>query len=117
MSCDNYGNKLNLVVQQGATFIQTLNLKADDGENIAGIATAELRSQIRASASSAAVVESFDFTWVDHVNGVATMGLSATKTTGIAAGNYVYDVELYFPDDTVYRLFEGKVKVTAEVTK
>lgn len=110
-------NKFDMCVNQGATYTQQLTIKASDGSNIDGISTATLASQIRSSYTSSTVVASFTFTWVDHANGVVTMSLSATTTTGIPAGDYVYDTELTLPSGTVYRILEGKVKVRPEVTR
>jgi hypothetical protein len=113
-----YGNKLDLCINQGATFTQQLTIKASNGANIANIGTAELRSQLRTSYEAVAPTASFSFTWVDHSNGIANMTMAATVTAGIPAGsNYVYDVELYFLDGTVYRVLQGKAKVSPEVTK
>ena len=112
-----YGNKLDLCINQGATFTQQLTIKASNGANISGIATGELRSQIRVDYNSVSVTASFTFEWVDHSNGVVNMILPATTSATVAAGNYVYDVELYLLDGTVYRVMEGKIKVRPEVTK
>lgn len=119
MSCSNFGNKLNIVIQQGATFTQTLNLKGSDGSNIVDIANAELRGQIRTGYDAAAVTAAFTFTWTDHNNGVAEMTIDADDTKDIPylAAGYVYDVELYWASGIVWRVLEGKVKVTQEVTK
>ena len=112
-----YGNKLDLCINQGATFTQQLTIKATNGANITGISTGNLRSQIRVDYNSVAVTAAFTFDWVDHDNGIANMILDATTSAGIAAGNYVYDVELYLVSGTVYRVMEGKIKVRPEVTK
>ena len=113
----NFGNRLDLCIDQGATFTQQLTIKADDGNNIVGIETSDLRGQIRTDYDSSTVAGSFTFAWVDHAEGVADMTLSATVSAAIAGGNYVYDVELALANGTVYRIMEGRVKVRPEVTR
>jgi hypothetical protein len=44
------------------------------------------------------------------------MTLSAATTAGLAAGNYVYDLEVTAPDSTVTRLLEGGFTVYEGVT-
>lgn len=110
-------SKLNIVINQGATFYWELDIKAEDGSPIIDIQNADLRGQLRTSYSSAAVAASFTFTWLDN-NGKSTMEMAAATTAGIAAGDYVYDVELFWAGTgVVWRLFEGKARVTPEVTK
>ena len=118
MSCESLGNKLNLVVQQGATFTQQITLKASDGSSIPDIIDADLRGQIRTTYDAASVTASFSFNWVDHAEGIANMVIEANVTNLMSAGNYVYDVELFWTvEGTVWRILEGKLKVTPEVTK
>lgn len=109
-------NKLNIVIQQGATFTMQLDIKAEDGEPIVDIETADLRGQIRTSYAASAATAAFTFTWLDNF-GKSTMTMSATTTTTVPAAEYVYDVELYFPTGVVWRIIEGKAKVTPEATK
>lgn len=48
--------------------------------------------------------------------GKVTVTLTAAQTAAIAAGGYVYDIELENAP-TVIRLIQGKVSINAEVTK
>ena len=46
------------------------------------------------------------------------MEMSAATTTGIAAGRYVYDLEIHTSGDaTVKRLIQGSVTINPEVTR
>lgn len=53
-------------------------------------------------------------------DGIAVLRLSNTQTGSIAAGRYVYDVELTFTDSAstvVERILEGTIEVTPSVTR
>jgi hypothetical protein len=49
--------------------------------------------------------------------GVITVSLTATETAALAAGRYVYDLEMVSSGGLVTRLLEGVVTVSPEVTR
>ena len=49
--------------------------------------------------------------------GVITLSLTATETAALAAGRYVYDLEMVSSGGQVTRLLEGVVTVSPEVTR
>jgi hypothetical protein len=108
------GTKLNLVVDQGSSFSTTLNLTDDDGDviNLTGYTAA---GQLRKHYTSSNSV-SFTIT-LGGANGTVTLAMSSNTTANIAAGRYVYDVELTDNTGLVSRLFEGIVTVTPQVTR
>jgi hypothetical protein len=53
---------------------------------------------------------------VDAPNGSITINMSAVNTAKLPAGSHVYDLELATAD-YVQRLIQGRVDVSAEVTK
>ena len=53
---------------------------------------------------------------VGTTDGTFTLNLTAAQTRALAAGNYVYDLEITAPDGTVSRLLEGGFTVFQEVT-
>lgn len=108
------GTKLNLVVDQGSSFSTTLNLTDDDGGviNLTGYTAA---GQLRKHYTSSNSV-SFTIT-LGGANGTVTLAMSSNTTANIAAGRYVYDVELTDDVGSVSRLFEGIVTVTPQVTR
>lgn len=108
------GTKLNLVVDQGSSFSTTLNLTDDDGDviNLTGYTAA---GQLRKHYTSSNSV-SFTIT-LGGANGTVTLAMSSNTTANIAAGRYVYDVELTDNAGLVSRLFEGIVTVTPQVTR
>jgi hypothetical protein len=53
---------------------------------------------------------------MDAPNGSITINMNAISTSRLPAGSHVYDLELEI-DDYVQRLVQGRVDVSAEVTK
>lgn len=105
--------KANIVIDQGTTFSTTINLTDDDDApiNLTGYLG---RSKMKKHYSSS---NSHTFTVSLGGNtGVLTLSLSATQTSNIVPGRYVYDVELVDPSNVVSRIVEGIVTVTPEVT-
>lgn len=108
------GTKVNLVVDQGATFETVLTLTQDNGDliDLTGYSgTAQLRKHYTSSNST-----SFTVT-LGGANGTVTLGMSANTTANIVAGRYVYDVELVDSGNIATRLIEGIVTVTPQVTR
>jgi hypothetical protein len=108
------GTKVNLVVDQGATFETVLTLTQDNGDliDLTGYSgTAQLRKHYTSSNST-----SFTVT-LGGANGTVTLGMSANTTANVVAGRYVYDVELVDSGNIATRLIEGIVTVTPQVTR
>lgn len=110
----------NITIYQGATFDETLTIT---GLNLTGF---DARMQIRESHTSSNVTLTLDtganggltLTVVDTSNATLDIAIAADDTAAIAAGTYVYDLELFNSStDVVYRLLEGNVIVMAEVTR
>jgi len=108
------GTKVNLVVDQGATFETTINLTDDNGDlvDLTGYTGA---GQIRKHYTSSNAVNIT--VTLGGVDGTVTLGLSANTTANLVSGRYVYDVEVYDPSNVVSRIFEGIVTVTPQVTR
>ena len=54
---------------------------------------------------------------LNPTDGTITLDLSATQTSALKAGRYVYDVELVSNTATVERIVEGIVTIYPEATK
>ena len=56
----------------------------------------------------------------DATGGILTLSLTNAQTTALKVGNYVYDVEISFVDDSantiIERVLEGKIRVNPNVT-
>lgn len=108
------GTKVNLVIDQGATFETTINLTDDNG-NLVDLENYSGQGQIRKHYTSSNAT-SFTVT-LGGANGTVTLGLTANSTANLQAGRYVYDVELTDPSGDVSRIFEGIVTITPQVTR
>lgn len=102
---------------QGSTFSKTLVWSIDGVPvNLTGYTA---RMQVRSSYTSATAVVTLtngSGITLGTTNGQITLTISAIATAAIAAGNYVYDLELT-SGGTVTRLLEGQFIVSPEVTR
>ncbi len=109
--------KLDITIEQGATFQRTINLKNPDGtaRNITGSTIAgKLRKNYPDSDSKA-----FTLSITNAVGGVISWSLSATDTASVSAVssvNYVYDIELT-TGSVVERVLQGKAFISPEATR
>ena len=103
----------NITIDQGATFSETVSVTTDGStvKNLNGYTTT---SQFRKSYDSTTYT-SFTTAQVD-ATGVITLSLTATQTTALKSGRYVYDVEIANSPE-VLRVQEGIITVTPQVTK
>lgn len=105
--------KVNLVIDQGTTFNTTFDIKDDAGNPIdftGYTGTAQIRKHYTSS-------NAVNFTVSANSSGVITLSLTSNATNGMAAGRYVYDVEMVAPGNTTSRIVEGIVTLTPQVTK
>jgi hypothetical protein len=104
-----------LVIEQGATFISTLNVEDVNGDAI-NLASYTANSQMRKSyySSSSNIIIS---TITGTSNGEITLGMSAANTSNLTPGRYVYDVIITSPTNVVTRVVEGIVTVLPSVTR
>jgi hypothetical protein len=107
--------KLNLNIEQGASFARTLTVKVDTTPF--DITNYSFRGQIRKKWYDTQAEKSFDFSVVDAPQGKITMMLSAEDTMQLQNVNSVYDVEMVSEDGTVTRLLNGTVFVSPNVTR
>ena len=106
----------NLVIDQGSDFALDLVIKqAGTALNLANYSgRAQLRTTVGASSASA----SFSVTVTNASEGALKMQLSAATSTALAAGQYVYDLEIYTANDSIVkRIIQGEVTLTPEVTR
>lgn len=106
--------------EQGASFRRKLTLKQDDGALI-DLSGYSARMQVRASLESAtALIElttANSRIEIQGPEGVVILKLSPSETAGLAAGTYVYDLELVSGTGDVQRLLEGRFVVSRNVTR
>jgi hypothetical protein len=110
----------DLTIPAGATYSQTLNWKTGSPAAFVNTTGYTARMQLRTSYSAATA--SLELTTANGrisltSAGVITLSLTATETAALAAGRYVYDLELVSSGGVVTRLLEGVVTVSPEVTR
>jgi len=106
----------NLVIDQGSDFALDLVIKqAGTALNLTNYSgRAQLRSSVEASSASA----SFTVTITNAANGALKMQLPAGTSSNIAAGQYVYDLEIFTANNSIVkRIIQGEVTITPEVTR
>ena len=110
----------NMVVDQGATFYRAI-VKKDSEGRVIPLIDVNARMQVRSSYDSLTPILSMttenNFIIIEERRGIITLHISDIITSGIAAGEYVYDLELIYPDDRVERLIMGTFTVRREVTR
>lgn len=109
--------RVNLVINQGSTFYQEVQLFDKDGDALRvtyanGDPIYTSAAQFRKSYQASNAV-SFD---TALANGVMILSLTANATSNVNGGRYVYDAELT-SSNTTTRIIEGIVTVRPEVTK
>ncbi len=106
--------KANLLVDQGSTFVTTLNL-TDADDNALDLSSytgsAQLRKHYTSSNSTSFTVS------LGGTTGVVTLSLTANATANLTAGRYMYDVEIADASSSVTRVVEGIVTVTPNITR
>jgi hypothetical protein len=105
--------KVNLVVDQGATFQTSVTFNDENGNTI-NFSTYSGVAQMRKHYTSS---NSTSFSVNMTSNGVITLGLTANQTANLTAGRYVYDLEVTDASNQISRLIEGIVTVTPNVTR
>ena len=115
----------DLVVEQGATWSQAVIWKTGSPATAVNLTGYTARMQLRTSvtASTAALSLTTENGRIALTAGsgagagTITLSISATDTAALAAGRYVYDLELVSGGGLVTRVMEGVVTVSAEVTR
>ena len=105
----------NFTIEQGATFSRVLTLQENGSAmSLSGYSAA---SQFRSTHESSTVVGTITSTISNASGGVITLSMTATQTGAIEEGIYVYDIEITSGAGSITRILQGKVTVTANVTR
>ena len=106
----------NLVIDQGSDF--ALDLVIKEGGSALNLANYSGRAQLRTSVTASSASASFTVTVTNAANGALKMQLPAATSSGISAGQYVYDLEIYTANDSIVkRIMRGDATITPEVTR
>jgi hypothetical protein len=105
----------NLAIDQGTTYSVTITVTDDTG-SARNLTNYTPRAQMRRSYYTTANT-AFAANVSSPTDGTITLDLTATQTSALKAGRYVYDLELVSNTSTVERIVEGIVTIYPEATK
>jgi hypothetical protein len=108
---------VELYMDQGSTFNNTLNITDDLTNASVNISGYVVRSQMRRSYYSANASAIINCTITDAAQGEIVLNLPAANTANIKAGRYLFDVETVDTFGTTSRILEGTITVTPEITR
>lgn len=108
---------VELIIDQGATFNNVINLSDDITNSNVNISGYVVRSQMRRSYYSANATANITCTITNATQGEITMNLNANTTANIKAGRYLFDLETVDTLGTVSRVLEGIITVTPGITR
>jgi hypothetical protein len=113
-------------IQQGSDLSVVIYLK-DPSNTAINLTGATGTGQIRKTASSSSIVQTFTVVVTGALTGEVTISLTDTQTTAIpvepsrqaerTVTEYAYDVQMTYADGTVQRVLEGVARVSPGVTR
>lgn len=115
--------KLDLIIEQGATFKHRLVVKQGTGQSAppANLTGYTARMQVRLDYDATQVVIALTTEngrlLITALDGIIDMEISATDTAALCFSGAVYDLEIQSSSGEVTRLVEGKVTLSREVTR
>lgn len=115
--------KLNLKIDQGATFTKAVTWKNGVPATLVNLNGCTARMQVRSSVESLKIILELNTEnggiILGGVAGTVTLVIPAslTKALTATAHNAVYDLEIVFPNGTIRRLLAGTVTISPEVTR
>lgn len=108
--------RYNLVIDQGSDF--AVNFTVKDNGSAKDLTGYSARAQMRTTKSASSVAATFTCSIPTPTNGTVTMSLPNATSSAMAAGTYVYDLEIFTANDTVVtRILQGTVDLDQEVTR
>ena len=110
--------RYNIKCYQGATFVLAPSWKINGSYvDVTGYSAAmDVKYSPTSTTSITTLTSANGKITVGTTDGTFTLNLTAAQTSALAAGNYVYDLEVTSPGGTVTRLLEGGFTVFQEVT-
>lgn len=107
--------KRKIRIRRGDTYTHLVTEYDVDGvpENLTG---SSFLVQMRPDPDSATVTAQFTTTILDAAVGEWQFSLTANQTAAIPAGQYFYDVQRTYSDNTVHTRFQGDVVVENDIS-
>lgn len=110
---------INLTLYQGSTFRK--NFQWLSGSTPTNLDNCTIRMQVRKDHFSEVATEFSTLTsglvLTDSTLGKFQLTISASVSSLFTSSKYVYDIEITFPDGSVYRVIQGEMLLDREVTK
>jgi hypothetical protein len=110
----------NFVIDQGANWFVTFVYKDAAGTpiNLTGYtAGLQIRDTYADSTTDLSLTSPSGGITITAATGTIAVTATAAQTGAIAAGNYVYDLEITSAGGIVTRLVQGKISVSPQVTR
>ena len=108
---------LNITIDQGETYTNTNSVFLADGVTAMNLTGYTVASKMRQNYTSTTAHTINTTITSPATAGLIDSSLSATETSAIKAGYYVYDLEITSSGGVVTRVVEGKIQMKPEVTK
>ena len=106
----------NLVIDQGSDF--ALDLVIKQSGTALNLTNYSGRAQLRTVHTASSASASFTVSITNASEGALKLQLPGSTSKNLAAGQYVYDLEIFTSSDTIVkRILEGTVTLTPEVTR
>lgn len=115
--------KADLYIEQGSTYAFELQWRNKQTLAPYDITGCEVRMQIRKSQQSELIVDASTtngkITIVNGLEGRIGVKLKSADTSLLAVKEAMYDIEVVFPnaDEDTYRILEGKVDISPNITQ
>jgi len=105
----------NLFVDAGSDYSNIITVSSTNGQplNLGGYTVASLMRKSYSSSTAYA----FTATVYDAANGKVRLQLSASDSSAIPAGRWLYDVEITSASGSKTRVVEGIVTITPQITQ
>ena len=111
----------HFIIEQGATFGQTLTLKdaSDTVINLTGYASAEmdLRDTPESSSEVLTLTTANSRIALGGSAGTVTLTITAADTANLVAGDGVFDLEVVDGSSNVFRILEGTYTVRRNISR
>jgi uncharacterized membrane protein len=110
---------INYTLYQGTTFKKSFQwLSGSTPTNLTGCT---IKMQVRATYDSELALElttpSSGITIVDAVNGEFEILIAPAQSQDFTNLKYLYDIEITFPNSTVFRVIQGELRLSRGVTR
>lgn len=108
---------VELVIDQGTTYNTIITVTDSVTGLPSNLTSFNVSSQMRKSYYSSSASATFTCLVTDAPNGNIQISLSASQTSNISPGGYVFDVITISPANVTSRILEGLITLTPRVTR